>query len=106
MRKFMAFAAVLLLFVSQAHETQAERQNPDYEKYGRMAVAIISSDYPGDPIREYEYIGRKNVNESDVADTFRFEVEEKGKTFFVRVIVQHNLTAEKAVTLRVVPEKR
>ena len=106
MKKWLITLSALLILVFQSHGTQAERQKPDYEKYGKMAIAIVQLDYPGDPIREYEYVGRRNVNETDVADTFKFKVEEKGNTFNVRVIVQHNLTDEKAVNLKVVPEKQ
>ncbi|WP_043932190.1 DUF3889 domain-containing protein [Bacillus sp. EB01] len=106
MKKWLIAVAVFVLLTFQGHETQAERQKPDYEKYGKMAVQIVALDYPGDPIKEYEYMGRKNVNETDVADTFRFQVEEKGKTYYVQVIVQHNLTEEKAVTLKVIPENQ
>ncbi|RHW34134.1 DUF3889 domain-containing protein [Neobacillus notoginsengisoli] len=96
--------AVLAFLAFQPNGTEA--QNPDYEKYGRMAIAIVSADYPGDPIRDYQYLGRQNINESEVADTFRFRVVDKGRSLYVRVTAQHNLTTGKLVTLKVEPEKR
>ncbi|WP_316572439.1 DUF3889 domain-containing protein [Neobacillus sp. YIM B06451] len=104
MKKLVAvFIAVLAFMAIQPH--QIEAQPPDYEKYGRIAMAVINADFPGDPIRDYEYLGRTKVKEWDVADTFRFKVEEKGKTFFVRVTITHSLTAKKLLSLKVEPER-
>ncbi|WP_082687005.1 DUF3889 domain-containing protein [Bacillus sp. FJAT-27445] len=105
MRKLIATLIAVLAFVA-LQPNQIEAQNFDYEKYGRMALAIVNVDYPGDPITDYEYLGRKKVNDSEVADTFRFKVVEKGTPLYVRVIISHNLKAEKLVTLKVVSEKR
>lgn len=103
-RRIAILLAALAFLTLQPIGTEA--QTPHYEKYGKMAIAIVSADYPGDPIREYEYLGRQNVNGSDVADTFRFKVSEKGRQIFVRVTVQHNLSTEKVVSFKVEPEKR
>lgn len=104
MKKWIAALIAVLAFMA-IQPGQIEAQKPDYEKYGRMAMAIVNVDYPGDPIRDYEYLGRSNVSEAVVADTFRFKVEEKGKTFYVRVILTHNLTSAKLLALKVEPEK-
>ncbi|RDU35224.1 hypothetical protein DRW41_19085 [Neobacillus piezotolerans] len=104
MKKLVAVLIAVLAFMA-IQPDQIEAQQPHYEKYGRMAMAIVNADYPGDPIREYEYLGRSKVNQSDVADTFRFKVEEKGKSFYVRVIITHSLTAAKLLTLKVEPER-
>ncbi|WP_082307022.1 DUF3889 domain-containing protein [Bacillus sp. FJAT-27245] len=104
MKKLVAVLIAVLAFMA-IQPNNIEAQNPDYEKYGRMAITVVSADYPGEPIRDYEYLGRSKINESDVADTFRFKVEENGKTFFVRVIITHRLTSEKLLSMKVEPEK-
>lgn len=81
-------------------------QNPDYEKYGKIAITVVVADYPGDPVRDYEYLGRKKLSENTVEDSFRFQVEEKNEKFFVTVKVKHNLTNNKLQTITVESQKQ
>lgn len=76
-------------------------QKPDYEKYGRIAIAVVKEDYPGEEVVDYQYGGRKKVTETDVTDTFTFSVKEDGKPVTVLVSVTHNLKDNKAVSLSV-----
>lgn len=76
-------------------------QKPDYEKYGRIAIAVVKEDYPGEEVVDYQYGGRKKVTETDVTDTFTFTVKENGNPVTVLVMVTHNLKDNKAVSLSV-----
>ncbi|HJV31724.1 MAG TPA: DUF3889 domain-containing protein [Bacillales bacterium] len=96
---------IYLLVFLLAIASQALAEKPDYEKYGRIAIAVVTADYPSDKVQDYQYMGRKKVTETTVSDSFRFKVEEKGKKFFVFVNVTHDLTGEKLLNLTVETEK-
>ena len=76
-------------------------QKPAYEKYSRIAMAVVQADFPSDPIRDYEYLGRKKINDKIVEDGFRFKVQENNKNFFVTVRVNHDIKNKKLVNLTV-----
>lgn len=80
------------------------QQNVDYEKYGRIAMAVVREDYPGQDIVEYEYVGRDKKQNQEVSDTFRFEVLVDGKKTFVDVVVTHSLKNNKLLSLTVKQE--
>lgn len=76
-------------------------QNPDYEKYGRIAITVVKEDYPGDQIKEYQYLGRKNISATKVEDSFSFQVQEQNKKFTVNVKVTHDTNKNKVLTITV-----
>lgn len=78
----------------------------DYEKYGRIATAVIREDYAGQELVEYQYEGRQQKSQDEVTDTFRFEVMENNRPIFVRVIITHNLRNNKLLNLSVTEEQR
>lgn len=100
MKKYFALVA-LMMFLLVSTTNQAFAQKPDYEKYGRIAIAVVAADYPGDEIQEYQYLGRKKVKDSTVSDSFRFQVQEKNEKFYVTVNVIHDLTNNKLLNLTV-----
>ncbi|MBM7586354.1 hypothetical protein JOC86_002906 [Bacillus pakistanensis] len=80
---------------------QAGAQQPDYEKFGRIAISVVQEDYPGDPVKDYVYKGRKNVSENKVADTFQFTVADQGKQKQVLVTVIHQTDNDKVLSINV-----
>ncbi|AIE59199.1 DUF3889 domain-containing protein [Bacillus methanolicus] len=80
---------------------KAKAQQPDYEKYGRIAIAVIKEDFPGDEVKEYIYLGRKKISETDVVDSFEFQVTEKGKPATLVVNIFHNIKENKLLSLTV-----
>lgn len=81
-------------------------QKPDYEKYGRIAITVVKEDYPGDEIREYQYLGRKSISETKVEDSFSFQVQEKNQKFIVTVKVTHDIKTNKLHTITVDSKKQ
>jgi hypothetical protein len=98
---WMFFAAVFLVMNLNPQGTLA--QNLDYEKYGRIAIAVVRADYPEAEVREYEYLGRVKGAETNVTDSFRFQIKEKGKMGYVIIRITHNLTNKKLLNLKVEP---
>jgi hypothetical protein len=66
----------------------------------------VKEDYPGDEVQEYEYLGRKKINETKVEDSFRFQVKEKNETFTVTVRVNHDVTNNKLSNITVESQKQ
>jgi hypothetical protein len=92
---------IVSLFVLVGFNDSISAQKPDYEKYGRIAMAVVKEDYPGDAITEYEYLGRRKVDESSVEDSFRFQVQEDNIKYQVTVKVNHNIANNKLLTVTV-----
>ncbi|WML49724.1 DUF3889 domain-containing protein [Neobacillus sp. PS3-34] len=91
-------AAILLMSIGTQ---SAMAQKTDYEKYGRIAISVVKADYPEAEVREYEYLGREKVSDTDVVDSFRFQIKEKGKMSYVTIKIKHNLTNNKLLNLTV-----
>ncbi|MCM3094320.1 MULTISPECIES: DUF3889 domain-containing protein [unclassified Cytobacillus] len=100
MKKFLSMLMLTCLLAGGGSLAGAVQQ-PDYEKYGRIAIAVVKEDYPGEEVVDYQYGGRKKISETDVTDTFTFTVKENGKPVTVLVNVTHNLKDNKAVSLSV-----
>jgi hypothetical protein len=98
-KNVFAVMSICLLFFSGFAQVQAERI--DYEKYGKIAIAVVKADYPGDAVTDYEYLGREKLNETDVQDSFKFKVKENDKEVNVVVKVKHSVQNNKLLTLTV-----
>lgn len=99
-------AVFLCLFSILIGIQSVSAQQPDYEKYGRIAIAVVKEDYPGDQVREYKYVGRTKVNETAVMDKFSFQLTENGKPITVEVNVNHSLKNNKLLSLTVAEQKQ
>jgi hypothetical protein len=101
MKKQSIMAILLLFFCMNISQGTYSAQTVDYEKYGNIAIAVVKADYPGQEVREYEYLGRKRLTQTDVTDSFRFQVMEKGKPVKVTVNITHSLKNKKLLSLSV-----
>ncbi|EIJ82008.1 hypothetical protein PB1_03685 [Bacillus methanolicus PB1] len=100
MKKRLLGICMTILFVSLL-PFKAIAQQPDYEKYGRIAIVVVKEDFPEDEVKEYTYLGRKKISETDVMDSFKFKVTEKGKPITVVVYITHSLANKKLLSLTV-----
>ncbi|MGG3467253.1 DUF3889 domain-containing protein [Neobacillus pocheonensis] len=105
MKKFLAAIVIMFCFLVYVN-LQGEAQKPDYEKFGRIAITVVQADFPGDPIKDYEYLGRKKIDATKVEDGFRFKVQEKNQNFFVIVRVSHDATNNKILNITVESQKQ
>ncbi|PLS03049.1 DUF3889 domain-containing protein [Neobacillus cucumis] len=101
---FVSFMLMLALFIN--FQELGHAQQADYEKYGRIAMAVVKADFPNDPVRDYEYLGRKKIDNTKVEDGFRFKVQENNQLFFVTIRVNHDLTNNKLLSLTVEAQKQ
>ena len=79
-RYFSTVVAAIILLVSLNNlNFNVNAEGPDYEKYGRIAMAVIKEDFPGEEVRDYKYLGRKQNSENEVVDSFQFKLTDEGK---------------------------
>lgn len=106
MKKYVitVVASIILLLSLTNLNNNVSAQGPDYEKYGRIAIAVIKEDFPGEEVRDYKYLGRKQNSEDEVADSFQFKVMDEGKPVLATVQITHNLKNDKLLTLSVAVE--
>ena len=76
-------------------------QRPDYEKYGRIAIVVIKEDFPGEEVRDYQYMGRKQLSDSQVVDSFQFKVTADGKPLLATVLITHDVKNNRLLNLTV-----
>jgi hypothetical protein len=87
----VCFAFIIGLFASYSlHETIGIAQQPDYAKWGKMAITVVKENYPDAEVSEYKYEGRKSISETKAEDTFVFTVKKDQKTLPVKVVVTFN----------------
>jgi hypothetical protein len=84
----------------------SQAQNQGYERFGRIATAVVKEDYPGEKVVEYEYVGRTKVADNQVVDTFRYEVMKDGQPIFVLVKVNHDPTRTQQFSLSIEEQKK
>ncbi|MBY0123136.1 DUF3889 domain-containing protein [Bacillus sp. S/N-304-OC-R1] len=101
MKKLLYLFVTACLFLHVQTLAFAENNADEYEKYGRIAIAVVKEDYPGENVVEYQYAGRQNISETDVVDSFIFNVKENNQLKKVTVKVSHSLTNKKLLQLTV-----
>lgn len=94
-------AVLLFMFMMCFVGSSLAREEISYEKYGRIAIAVVETDFPSDKVTEYKFEGRDVISKGIVEDRFLFVVKEKGKEFNVRVKIRHSLFEKKLLTLTV-----
>jgi len=101
MKKYLSpmFATLIILLSINSLDVSAQR--PDYEKYGRIAIAVIKEDFPGEEVRDYQYMGRKQLSDGQVVDSFQFKVSADGKPLLATVQITHDLKNNRLLNLTV-----
>ncbi|RFU71440.1 DUF3889 domain-containing protein [Peribacillus saganii] len=97
MKKLMSILC-MVMFLGQG---SAFAQQPDYEKYGKIAITVVQADYPEANVTDYQYLGRKDLGNGQVSDSFLFKVSQDGKERDVVVTVNHSLTNNRLLNLKV-----
>jgi uncharacterized alpha/beta hydrolase family protein len=101
MKKYFFAITVLLILLMGIQRVDINAQRPDYEKYGKMATAVIREDYPGDAVKGYKYMGRKQIDDRQVLDSFQYKVSVKGKSVIMTVQVAHDVKNDRLLSLSV-----
>lgn len=105
MKKILISIFTLLCIFGSLSSTNAEQPGLDYKKFGKIATAIVTEDYPGQQVVDYKYVGRESLAENKVMDSFQFEVMANGKKQIVTVKISHDNKAGKELTITVEEKK-
>ncbi|KON92506.1 DUF3889 domain-containing protein [Rossellomorea marisflavi] len=95
-KPFLILCLLSLLLPSVANATEV-----DYKKFGRIATVVVKEDYPGQSVKDYLYLGRKQLTNEKVSDTFEFTVQENNRDKRVLIIIVHDLANEKTLNITV-----
>ncbi|WP_409253251.1 DUF3889 domain-containing protein [Bacillus sp. SCS-153A] len=87
MRKWMVIFSLVLFMMGSSQQALAQQ---DYQKYGRIATAVVKEDYTGEKLADYKYDGRKTLQGGQIEDAFTFDVVKDGQEVTVKVKVVHN----------------
>ena len=101
MKKYFAPMIFALALLLSMNSLDVNAQRPDYEKYGRIAIAVIKEDFPGEAVQDYQYMGRKQLSDGQVVDSFQFKVTDNGKPVIASVHITHDLKNNKLLNLTV-----
>ncbi|MBS4188719.1 DUF3889 domain-containing protein [Bacillus sp. FJAT-49705] len=105
MKRIFLIIMMVGLFMSSGIMAKANAEQPDYEKYGRIAIEVVKEDYPGVDVVEYQYKGRQKVSDTDVMDSFAFQVKKDTKPVTVIVKIWHSLHNKKFLKMTVEEQK-
>jgi hypothetical protein len=92
---------LILSIITPATVGAVGAERPDYEKFGRIATAVVKEDYPGQPVYDYKYQGRTKGSGYNVIDTFVFLVKDQEQEKKVTVKITHNVQNSKMLNLTV-----
>jgi hypothetical protein len=101
MKKYFIAIGALFILLMGILSIDISAQRPDYEKYGRIATAVIKEDFPGEEVMDYKYMGRKQIDDRQVLDSFQFKVNVSGKPAFMNVQITHDLKKNRLLNLSV-----
>lgn len=89
MRK--VFFVLMILIISQisiVQETLAEKEPPDYAKWGNIAVTETIKKYPQADVVDYLHIGREEKDKTTAVEKFKLWLRQDEKEFGVYVNVE------------------
>ncbi|MBW7453806.1 DUF3889 domain-containing protein [Paenibacillus sepulcri] len=97
MKKTMILtAALLILTVCRTHAASAE---PDYAKWGRLAVKETIKRYHAD-IVDYKHLGRRTEQAGVLSESFRLIVDKGNRKLGVKVSIWFDRKTEKVIMIR------
>jgi hypothetical protein len=83
---------VFLFMVSVGNTVQAQ---PEYAKWGRLAMQSTTAKYPNAMITDYQHLGRTELNASTLQESFKLQLREGNDTYYVIVKISFNKETEK-----------
>ncbi|MFT9600350.1 DUF3889 domain-containing protein [Mesobacillus sp.] len=101
MKKYFFAKTVSLILLMGIQIADINTQSPDYEKYGKIATEVIKEDFPDETIRNYKYMGRKQIDDRQVLDSFQYKVSINKKPVIITVQVAHDVKNDRLLSLSV-----
>ncbi|MBT2684788.1 DUF3889 domain-containing protein [Bacillus sp. ISL-37] len=101
MKKYFFAITVFLILLMGIQRGDINAQTPAYEKYGKIATAVINEEFPDETVRNYKYMGRKQKDDRQVLDSFQYKVSDNRKTVIITVQVAHDVKSDRLLSLSV-----
>ncbi|WLR54023.1 DUF3889 domain-containing protein [Mesobacillus subterraneus] len=101
MNRYLFAITVSLILLMGIQRADTIAQSPDYEKYGNIATTVIRAEYPGKTVQNYKYMGRKQIDDRQVLDSFQYKVRVNKKTVIITVQVAHDVKNDRLLNLSV-----
>ncbi|MDQ0414679.1 DUF3889 domain-containing protein [Mesobacillus stamsii] len=101
MKQYFVSAAITLYLLIGFLPINSNAQRPDYERYGRIATAVIKEEFPGEASQDYKYMGRNQMDDLTVQDSFQYKITGKEKPVFMTVQVTHDLKNNRLISLSI-----
>jgi Protein of unknown function (DUF3889) len=101
MKKKMLSLLICCLFQFTAWQSvhAQQQQQPDYEKWGKIAVAVVKENYPNSEIIDYKHVERQDISVTQSKHTFTLQVKQRNQTFNVKVIVTYNPRTDRLISV-------
>ncbi|WP_264739293.1 YqzG/YhdC family protein [Cytobacillus firmus] len=103
--KKLIISFMVLMFLSEyipirafTEEAFAERPEPAYAKWGRLAMETAKEKYPKAKILDYLHIGREKGQTTDI-EKFKLWIEDSGKEFGLYIDIEFDSKTERVIRI-------
>ncbi|WP_026584807.1 DUF3889 domain-containing protein [Bacillus sp. J33] len=79
-------------------EAYAERPEPAYAKWGRLAMKTAKEKYPSAKILDYLHIGREKKQKSEI-EKFKLWIEDGGKEFGLYIDIEFDPKTDRVIRI-------
>lgn len=79
-------------------EAHAERPEPAYAKWGRLAMETAKKKYPKAKILDYLHIGRERRQTTDI-EKFKLWIEDEGKEFGLYIDIEFDSKTDRVIRI-------
>lgn len=93
--------SALLIFSASATVYGEMHQDPNYEKWSKIAFSALKKEYKDAEFTDYKYVGREEVSEKESKDIFRVRVNQNGESFTAQVDVVLNPKKNELITVKI-----
>ncbi|MFC0272161.1 DUF3889 domain-containing protein [Metabacillus herbersteinensis] len=101
--KLIVFLFSALLILSVSTNVYGEmHQDPNYEKWSKIALSALKKEYKDAEFTDYKYVGRQEVSEEEAKDVFRVRVNQNGESFTAQVDIVLNPKKNELITVKIV----
>lgn len=104
MKKLMISLVVFMLLTEyipirpMTGEAYAERPEPAYAKWGRLAMETAKKKYPRAKILDYLHIGREKRQETEI-EKFKLWIEDGGKEFGLYIDIEFDPKTDRVIRI-------
>ncbi|MFB4164359.1 DUF3889 domain-containing protein [Alteribacillus sp. JSM 102045] len=89
--------ALLVIFILFALPSNVGQAQPEYAKWGQVAVSEVKNEYPDYQLKDYSYDGKVVISDEREQFTFTMTLEKNGETKKVKAYVLTNPQTEEQI---------